>query len=223
LTNGFSKKLENHLHMLSLYFVHYNFVRVHESLRMTPAMAAGVTDTLHDMEWIVGLIDARAPAPKKRGPCKKRNSNRVTTRSPGSLTKPGGVARPARADRVRSWSRDPPETSDFGCRRSAIPVPTFARQALSAAGHAPDDVADIVRHEKGPSVRTDRDADRVNKPERAADRGSVLGLVVLCAAAGLGLAIAVGVQGRLWWQRRVGVVKVGRGGGTACVLCAHSG
>lgn len=72
LTNAFSKKLENHLHMLSLYFVHYNFVRVHKSLRMTPAMAAGVSDTLHDMEWIVGLIDDRAPAPKKRGPYKKR-------------------------------------------------------------------------------------------------------------------------------------------------------
>lgn len=72
LTNGFSKKLENHLHMLSLYFVHYNFVRIHKSLRMTPAMAAGVTDALHDMEWIVALIDARAPKPKKRGPYKKR-------------------------------------------------------------------------------------------------------------------------------------------------------
>ena len=78
LTNGFSKKLENHLHMLSLYFVHYNFVRIHKSLRMTPAMTTGVSDTLHDMEWIVGLIDARAPEPKKRGPYKKRqaeNSN----------------------------------------------------------------------------------------------------------------------------------------------------
>lgn len=73
LTNGFSKKLENHLHMLSLYFVHYNFVRIHKSLKVTPAMAAGVSDTLHDMEWIVGLIDARAPAPKKRGPYKKRH------------------------------------------------------------------------------------------------------------------------------------------------------
>lgn len=72
LTNAFSKKLENHLHMLSLYFVHYNFVRIHKSLKVTPAMAAGVSDTLHDMEWIVGLIDARAPAPKKRGPYKKR-------------------------------------------------------------------------------------------------------------------------------------------------------
>jgi len=40
---------------------------------MTPAMAAGVSDTLHDMEWIVGLIDARAPAAKKRGPYKKKD------------------------------------------------------------------------------------------------------------------------------------------------------
>ena len=53
LTNGFSKKIENRLHMLSLYFVHYNFCRIHKSLRTTPAMAAKVTDTLRDMEWIV--------------------------------------------------------------------------------------------------------------------------------------------------------------------------
>ena len=63
LTNGFSKKLENHLLMLSLYFVHYNFVRIHKTLKCTPAMAAGVSDTLHDMEWIVSLIDARAQKP----------------------------------------------------------------------------------------------------------------------------------------------------------------
>lgn len=75
LTNGFSKKLENHLHMLSLYFVHYNFVRIHKTLKCTPAMAAGVSDTLHDMEWIVGLIDTRAHKPTKRGPYKKRISN----------------------------------------------------------------------------------------------------------------------------------------------------
>jgi IS1 family transposase len=73
LTNGFSKKLENHLHMLSLYFVHYNFVRIHKTLKVTPAMAAGVSDTLRDMEWIVGLIDAVAPVPKKRGPYKKKD------------------------------------------------------------------------------------------------------------------------------------------------------
>ena len=72
LTNGFSKKLENHLHMLSLYFVHYNFVRVHKSLRMTPAMAAGVSTTLHDMTWLVGVIDAAAPVAKPRGPYVKK-------------------------------------------------------------------------------------------------------------------------------------------------------
>jgi IS1 family transposase len=74
LTNAFSKKIENHLHMLSLYFVHYNFCRIHKSLRMSPAMAAGVSDTLHDMEWIVGLIDARAPKPKRPASYKKRGA-----------------------------------------------------------------------------------------------------------------------------------------------------
>ena len=68
LTNAFSKKIENHLFMLSLYFVHYNFVRIHSTLKCTPAMAAGVSDTLHDMEWIVSLIDARSAKPHKPGP-----------------------------------------------------------------------------------------------------------------------------------------------------------
>ena len=72
LTNGFSKKLENHLLMLSLYFVHYNFVRIHKTLKCTPAMAAGVTDTLHDMEWIVSLIDARAAKPNRLATYHKR-------------------------------------------------------------------------------------------------------------------------------------------------------
>ena len=74
LTNAFSKKVDNHLHMLSLYFCHYNFCRIHKSLRVTPAMAAGVSDTVRDMEWIVDLIEARAEPPKKRGPYKKRVS-----------------------------------------------------------------------------------------------------------------------------------------------------
>jgi IS1 family transposase len=72
LTNGFSKKIGNHLHMLSLYFVHYNFCRMHKSLRMSPAMAAGVASDLRDVEWIVSLIDARAPKPAPRGPFGKR-------------------------------------------------------------------------------------------------------------------------------------------------------
>ena len=71
LTNAFSKKLENHLLMLSLYFVHYNFVRIHSTLKCTPAMAAGVSDTLHDMEWIVSLIDARASKPNRPATYKK--------------------------------------------------------------------------------------------------------------------------------------------------------
>ncbi len=75
LTNAFSKRVENHCHALALYFVWYNFVRVHKTLRVSPAMAAGVTDTLRDMERIVSLIDARAPKPGPRGPYKKEISN----------------------------------------------------------------------------------------------------------------------------------------------------
>src|SRR5215217_253010 len=50
LTNGFSKKWENHVHMVALYTAWYNFVRIHKTLRTTPAMAAGVTDRLWSME-----------------------------------------------------------------------------------------------------------------------------------------------------------------------------
>ena len=57
LTNAFSKKLENHCHALALYFMYYNFVRIHKTLRSTPAMEAGVTDKLWSMEDIVNLID----------------------------------------------------------------------------------------------------------------------------------------------------------------------
>ena len=76
LTNAFSKKIENHLHMLSIYFVHYNFCRIHKSLRMSPAMSASISDTLRDMEWIVGLIDVNTPKLGPRGPYNKNpNSN----------------------------------------------------------------------------------------------------------------------------------------------------
>ncbi|MDA8079987.1 MAG: IS1 family transposase [Nitrospiraceae bacterium] len=57
LTNGFTKKIENHIHALSLYFMYYNFVRIHKTLRVSPAMAAGVTDKLWTMEDVVNLID----------------------------------------------------------------------------------------------------------------------------------------------------------------------
>jgi len=57
LTNAFSKKIENHCHSLALYFVWYNWVRIHKTLRVTPAIAAGLTDKLMEMKDIVTLID----------------------------------------------------------------------------------------------------------------------------------------------------------------------
>ena len=72
LTNAFSKKYENHCHALALYFVFYNFIRKHATLKTTPAVAAGLVDEQYKMDLIVNLIEARAPAPKKRGKYKKR-------------------------------------------------------------------------------------------------------------------------------------------------------
>jgi IS1 family transposase len=56
LTNAFSKKLDNHIASLAIHYMHYNFVRIHQTLRMTPAMAAGVTAHLWDVEDLVALI-----------------------------------------------------------------------------------------------------------------------------------------------------------------------
>jgi IS1 family transposase len=73
LTNAFSKKVENHYHALSLYFVWYNFVRSHKSLKgSTPAMTAGLVSSPLEMSDIVTLIDQREGPSKKRGPYKKR-------------------------------------------------------------------------------------------------------------------------------------------------------
>lgn len=57
LTNAFSKKLENHMHAISFYFMVYNFVKIHKSIRTTPAMEAGVTDFLWSMEDIVMMSE----------------------------------------------------------------------------------------------------------------------------------------------------------------------
>jgi IS1 family transposase len=57
LTNAFSKKAQNHIHAVSLHFMHYNFCRIHQSLRITPAMAAGIADRLWDVVDIVRLIE----------------------------------------------------------------------------------------------------------------------------------------------------------------------
>ena len=65
-----SKKMKKHEAMMHLFAVYYNFVRIHKTLRVTPAMEAGLTDTLHDMDWIVGLIEAITKPPKNPGPKK---------------------------------------------------------------------------------------------------------------------------------------------------------
>lgn len=57
LTNGFSKKVENHMHAIALHYMHYNFVRIHQTLRCTPGMAAGVSKKLWSIEDIVALLD----------------------------------------------------------------------------------------------------------------------------------------------------------------------
>jgi len=56
LTNAFSKKLENHIATVAIHTMYYNFVRIHQTLRVTPAMAAGITDRLWDVEDLVGLL-----------------------------------------------------------------------------------------------------------------------------------------------------------------------
>ena len=72
LTNAFSKKAENHAYAVALHFMHYNFCRTHKPLRMTPAMAAGLVSSPWEIEDIVALLEAAAPAPAKRGPYKKQ-------------------------------------------------------------------------------------------------------------------------------------------------------
>ena len=55
LTNGFSKKVENHAAMVALHFMHYNFVRIHKTLRVTPAMQVGLADRVWALEDLMRL------------------------------------------------------------------------------------------------------------------------------------------------------------------------
>lgn len=70
LTNGFSKKVENHAHAVALHFMYYNFGRIHKTLRVTPAMEAGVASHVWTLEEIAALVPN--PVSKKRGPYKKK-------------------------------------------------------------------------------------------------------------------------------------------------------
>ena|ERR1022692_2973716 len=58
LTNAFSKKVENHIAAVALFYMYYNFVRIHQTLRVSPAMAAGVTSKLWSVDDIVALVEA---------------------------------------------------------------------------------------------------------------------------------------------------------------------
>jgi hypothetical protein len=71
LTNAFSKKFENHCHALALYFFWYNWTRQHKAHRLSPAMAAGLTDKLWSMRDLAVMVDDALPKPGKRGPYKK--------------------------------------------------------------------------------------------------------------------------------------------------------
>lgn len=65
LTNGFSKKVEPHYAMVCLYTVFHNYVRIHKTLKCSPAMATGLTDKLWSMADLVAMIDAQAEVPKR--------------------------------------------------------------------------------------------------------------------------------------------------------------
>ena len=71
LTNAFSKKVENHAYAVALHMMYYNFVRIHSTLRMAPAMAAGVSDRLWEIGDIVKLVEGAEGKPGKRGAYKK--------------------------------------------------------------------------------------------------------------------------------------------------------
>jgi hypothetical protein len=60
LTNGFSKKVENHGHMLAIYYTYYNFCRVHQTLRVTPGMEAGLASTIWTIEDMVDLMEPKS-------------------------------------------------------------------------------------------------------------------------------------------------------------------
>jgi len=75
LTNGFSKKIDNHAYAVALHFMYCNFVRIHQTLRVTPAMEAGLSDHVWELSELIATCDSMMPKPGKRGPYKKVISN----------------------------------------------------------------------------------------------------------------------------------------------------
>jgi len=75
LTNAFSKKIDNHAYAVALHFMYCNFVRIHQTLRVSPSMQAGLTDRLWSINDLIAACEAYMPKPAKRGPYKKGISN----------------------------------------------------------------------------------------------------------------------------------------------------
>ena len=100
LTNGFSKKFERHAAMVCLFFLYCNFCRVHGSVRVTPAMEAGIDPVAHDVDWIAGLIEESYPPPGPRGPYRPRKNNTTSYATPVSRFASGSRRSGARG---RKW------------------------------------------------------------------------------------------------------------------------
>ena len=75
LTNAFSKKVENHAASVALWFMYYNFCRIHQTLRVTPAMEAGISDHVWSIDEVLQMAEPYMPKPEPRGSYKKRISN----------------------------------------------------------------------------------------------------------------------------------------------------
>jgi IS1 family transposase len=75
LTNAFSKKIDNHAYAVALHFMYCNYIRIRQTLRVTPAMESGLSDHVWSIDELLGMMDAQMPQPTKRGPYKKRNLN----------------------------------------------------------------------------------------------------------------------------------------------------
>ena len=75
LTNAFSKKFDSHVHMVAIWAVWYNWVRIHKTLRVTPAMQAGLTDRLWSFEELIAAMDEIAPKPGRPKTYKKSTEN----------------------------------------------------------------------------------------------------------------------------------------------------
>ena len=123
LTNAFSKQAESHAYAVALHFMHHNFCRTPKTLRMTPAMAAGLVSSPWEVEDIVALVEAAGEAPKKRGPYAPRKKTFQTDPLPNILSRQLGDLGPCCADCLRIGPAMHAALAPFPCPRQR-PIPT---------------------------------------------------------------------------------------------------